>query len=174
VPDTGHGSLTDRLSSVAFFLLLVSSRKTRNGGARRRSATWPHPFLGVSALLRAAGPVRCQHAVRHRDLFRCVPVVAKATASNSGHRAPGRPARAYRLATCRREPVGGNRPSRSSTPMTDHADRCRTMLNTYRAYYGIPPGTTQIGLSGRSTRPAKRGYPDRQPGLGPRDRARHR
>jgi subtilase family serine protease len=115
-----------RLTLAAALALVVAGGISQAGAATTRSL---RPFC-------TAGPIRCQSALRV-DL----PIVANATEAHSGL-GPADLRAAYNLAT-----AAANRGAGQTVALVDAYDdpTIESDLNTYRAYYGIPPCTTANG-----------------------------
>jgi subtilase family serine protease len=97
------------------------------------------------------GPIRCMSALR-TDL----PIVHEATASHDGYGAPDIRA-AYKLAS-----PAATRGGNQTVALVDAYDdpTIESDLNTYRAYYGIPPCTTANGCFRKVNQDGEQGnYP---------------
>jgi hypothetical protein len=114
------------LISLAVLAVLSAVAVPRSGAATGSTAAVLRPFCTVVAF-------RCQSA-RCRDL----PIVADATASHDGL-GPADLRKAYNLASA--AVTGGKG---QTVALVDAYDdpTIESDLNTYRAYYGIPPCTT--------------------------------
>jgi subtilase family serine protease len=107
----------------------------------------------------AAGPVRCQSLLRTD-----VPIVANATAAHSGL-GPADLRAAYRLAS-----AAASRGGNQTVAIVDAYDdpTIEQDMNTYRAYYGIPPCTTQNGCFRKVNQDGEAGaYPIANPDWDP-------